>query len=425
MLDTNAVQQLIEQQINKTVNEQIKEVLATNHWMESLENKIINYTKDRIVSKFANSSALPEIVEAVKSSVGELFASGQIPGIEQYVDNSQIQHSIDQAVEQLLQGAVDQLGRDTIWLARIEHLINQAVVQRTVAGLGAIDVKGVINQRVDESLDLIYAKFQENFATAGIIDQATELQLTVLDGMVVVENDLTTRNLHVIESAVVQDLVVKGSINTDNRSWQELAAAVSSKTLENLSTQWKEVLIQQVKESIVQQGINFKSVTVDNDLLISDGHLSSKITNSKLQTVGALSNLTVRGEASIYDTLIVKNNRIGINTQSPEMALSVWDEEVSVIIGKHKSKQAYIGTSRDQGIAIGVNRTPQIEIDAEGLTRIKKLQINLHKLSHDTQAPGWSGTRGDLVFNTNPGPDRVFAWVCLGAHKWQSLKSAE
>jgi hypothetical protein len=425
MLDTNAVQQLIEQQINKTVNEQIKEVLATNNWMESLENKIINYTQDRIVSKFANSSALPEIVEAVKSSVGELFASGQIPGIEQYVDNSQIQHSIDQAVEQLLQGAVDQLGRDTIWLAKIEHLINQAVVQRTVAGLGAIDVKGVINQRVDESLDLIYAKFQENFATAGIIDQATELQLTVLDGMVVVENDLTTRNLHVIESAVVQDLVVKGSINTDNRSWQELAAAVSSKTLENLGTQWKEVLIQQVKESIVQQGINFKNVTVDNDLLISDGHLSSKIINSKLQTVGALSNLTVRGEASIYDTLIVKNNRIGINTQSPEMALSVWDEEVSVIIGKHKSKQAYIGTSRDQGIAIGVNRTPQIEIDSEGLTRIKKLQINLHKLSHDTQAPGWSGTRGDLVFNTNPGPDRVFAWVCLGAHKWQSLKSAE
>ena len=47
------------------------------------------------------------------------------------------------------------------------------------------------------------------------------------------------------------------------------------------------------------------------------------------------------------------------------------------------------------------------------------------KISHDVQVPGWAGTRGDMVFNTNPGPDRVFAWVCLGAHKWQTLKSAE
>ena len=72
-----------------------------------------------------------------------------------------------------------------------------------------------------------------------------------------------------------------------------------------------------------------------------------------------------------------------------------------------------------------MNRLPQIEIDPAGLTRIKKLQVGLHKISHDVQVPGWSGTRGDIVFNSNPGPDRVFAWVCLGAHKWQTLKSAE
>ena len=51
--------------------------------------------------------------------------------------------------------------------------------------------------------------------------------------------------------------------------------------------------------------------------------------------------------------------------------------------------------------------------------------LGLHRISHDSQVPGWSGTRGDLVFNTSPGADRVFAWVCLGAHRWQTLKSAE
>jgi hypothetical protein len=76
-------------------------------------------------------------------------------------------------------------------------------------------------------------------------------------------------------------------------------------------------------------------------------------------------------------------------------------------------------------VAIGVNRKPQIELNINGLTTVKKLQVGLHKISHDVQVPGWAGTRGDIVFNANPGPDRVFAWVCLGAHKWQVLKSAE
>ena len=67
----------------------------------------------------------------------------------------------------------------------------------------------------------------------------------------------------------------------------------------------------------------------------------------------------------------------------------------------------------------------QLTIDADGLTTIKKLQVGLHKISHATQVPGWSGTRGDMVFNASPGSDRVFAWVCLGAYKWQVLKSAE
>ena len=111
----------------------------------------------------------------------------------------------------------------------------------------------------------------------------------------------------------------------------------------------------------------------------------------------------------------------------PKMAPDMvdWEGEFSVVIGKHKLNQAYIGTNRDQSLSLGVNREPQLEINTDGLTTVKKLRVGLHRISHDTQVPGWSGTRGDLVLNTSPGPDRVFAWVCLGAHRWQTLKSAE
>lgn len=425
MLDTNAVQQLIEQQINKTVNEQVKEVLSAKNWMESLEDKIINYTKDRIVGKFANSSALPEIVEAVKSSVSELFASGQIPGIEQYVNDSQIQHSIDQAVEQLIQGAVEQLGRDQIWLARIEHLINQAVVQRTVAGLGAIDIASVIHQRVDENIKNARHNLLTNFSSLGINDQATSCQFTVMDDTTVVENKLTTRDLDVVVSARIKDLAVTGSINTDNRAWDDLAEVISVKTLDKINTEWQNSLVAQVVAQIESNGVSFDHVRVGDTLLVEGNKLSSKITESAIQALGTLRTLSVKGETHLNETVSVLRGRLGINTQEPESALSIWDEEVSLVLGKHKLKQAYIGTNRDQGLVLGVNRLAQLEIGTNGLTTIKKLQVGLHKISHDTQVPGYVGTRGDIVFNSNPGPDRVFAWVCLGSYNWQVLKSAE
>ena len=152
--------------------------------------------------------------------------------------------------------------------------------------------------------------------------------------------------------------------------------------------------------------------------------MSDSITESNIQTTGILQTLNVKGETHLNETFSVVRNRVGVNTEEPEMALSIWDEEVAINIGKHKEKTAYIGTSRTQGIAFGTNRTAHVEITADGLTQIKKLQVGVHRISHDTQVPGYAGTKGDIVFNANP-TTNVFAWVCLGNFKWQPLKSAE
>jgi hypothetical protein len=99
---------------------------------------------------------------------------------------------------------------------------------------------------------------------------------------------------------------------------------------------------------------------------------------------------------------------------------------VSILAGKHKDKSAYIGTGRAQSLTLGVNRTPAIEIDVEGLTAIKKLRIGVHRISHGTEVPNYAGTKGDVVFNANPTiSSNVFAWVCLGSYKWKVLKAVE
>jgi hypothetical protein len=426
MIDTDAITRMVQEQVAKTVKEQVNTVLGADEWLESLEQKILEYTQARILNKFANATAMPEILEAVKDSVSALFAEGYIPGVEQFVDSVVIKRTVDQAVEQFTQTAVEQFSQDPNWQGRVERLINQTVVHETMARLGAIDLGPTIKNHVDEQMKRFTDSVLANFASTGIQDQATRCELTVMDDVVVVENCLTAKSVEAVDSIKVQHLVVTGSINTDNHAWSELASVIGQKTMDQLTTEWNNNLVDQVVKQIQEHGVDFDQVRVAGESVISGNQLTSVITESGLQSVGTLKNLSVRGEAHFNNnTLNVLNKRLGINTDTPEMALSVWDEEVSVVVGKNKSNEAYIGTNRDQSVVIGVNRKPQIELSNTGLTTVKKLQVGLHKISHDVQVPGWAGTRGDIVFNANPGPDRVFAWVCLGAHKWQVLKSAE
>ena len=426
MSDTDAITRMVQEQISKTVNDQVLAVLTDDQWVKSLEDKILQYTQARIVTRFLNSDTAPEIIDAVKDSVTALFAEGNIPGIEKFIDLSLISNTVDQAVEQITLSAVAQFSQDPAWQSRVERMINQTVAQETVARLSAIDLGPTIKQQIDERMEQFTDSILKSFTSTGITDQATKLELTVMDDVVVVENCLTAKSIEAVDSLRVQNLIVTGSINTDNESWNSLIGDIEQKTLAQLTTAWNNNLVEQAITQIQEHGIDFEEVRIGGEKVINGKQLTRAVLDSSLQSVGVLKTLTVSGEAKFNnDTLNVLNKRLGVNTDAPEKALSVWDEEVSIVIGKHKLNQAYVGTNREQGIAIGVNREPQIEINIDGLTRIKQLQVGLHKISHSVQVPGWTGTRGDIVFNANPGADRVFAWVCLGGYKWQTLKSAE
>ena len=426
MAETDSIARMVEQQIAKTVNEQVLAVLTADEWIEPLEQKILQYTQQRILDKFANSTSMPEIVSAVKDSVAKLFDEGKIPGIEQFVDSTVVNTAVSKFMEQFIQSTVHKLSQDQEWQIRVERLINQSVIQETLTRLGAIDLGPTIKHYVDDNMKVFTDSILKNFVSTGIVDQATKCELTVMDDAVVIENSLIANCIEAVDSAKIQNLVVTGSINTDNQAWSALAADISQQTMAQITAQWNQELVQQVVTQIQDQGVEFDNVKVGEEKLIDNGRLAKSVVESNLQSVGTLKTLQVAGETHINNnTVNVLNKRLGVNTDAPEKALSVWDEEVSLVMGKHKLNQAYIGTNRDQGIVLGVNREPQLEINTTGLTTIKQLQVGLHKISHATQVPGWSGNKGDMVFNTNFGTDRVFAWVCLGAYKWQPLRSAE
>lgn len=420
MIDTDAIGKMVREQISITVADRVVELTNDTVWIESLEQKIIKFIQDRIIGKFNNGEAMQELTSTVKNSVQELFLQGQIPGVGQYIDATIIRQAADIAVEQTMASAIVELGKDSVWLEKIERMINQSVVQRTVAGLSSIDVNQVIQQRVDEQLLEI-----KRDLVPGIQDQSSRYELTIRDGNVVVENQLTTKNLEVIGDCILNGgLVIKGTINTDNRSWDTLADNISEKTLGKLTSSFTQGVVDTVTKTIQSDGIDFANVKINGISLIEGNTLAKTVTDTNIQSLGVLKGLKVSGPADINNTLHIVNRRIGINTAEPEMALSLWDEEVSLLAGKAGVNRAYFGTSRLQNLAIGINRQAQIEIDVDGLTTIKKLRVGQHQFAHGAVVPNYTGNKGDIVFNTSFGADKVFAWVCIGGFRWQTLKSA-
>jgi len=426
MLNPIVVDKLIEEQIAKSVDAQVTELFATDAWVNSIENKIVEYAQQRILTKFANSSTLPEIIDAVKLGVTELFANGLVPGVDQYIDPVTIKTAINQAVNDNILTAVRDLENDPEWVRKIENLTIESMVQRVITELSTVDVTDTIRRRIDENMLNLVDSVVKKLQTPGIQNYADQCELTVLDENVVVENKLTAKSIDVVDSVSVRNLAVTGSINTDNQAWNVLSDNITEKTLNKLSNDWRNLLVQQVSEEIQKNGISFDQVKIDGHSLIADGRLAHSIVESSLKSVGVLHDLTVAGEASINDTVSVKKKRLGINTHEPEMALSVWDEEVSILAGKIKDKSAYIGTGRAQSLSIGVNRSSAIEIDVDGVTAVKKLRVGVHRISHGTEVPNYSGTKGDIVFNANPSVNtNVFAWQCLGGFKWKIVRSVE
>lgn len=425
MLDPKVIEQMIQDQVTTMVTDQVMQVFASDSWLEPLETKIIRYTQDHLLRKFSNASAMPEIIEAVKQGVTDLFVNGQIPKLDEFINPATITVAINKAIEDSVQSSIELLYKDTQWLFKVEQMIKQAVVQETIARIGSMDINTTIKERVDENMEKFHETLKQDFSSIGISDQATQNQMTIMDDHTVFENILTAKNLQIADSAQVQNLVVLGSVNTDNPSWQGLTADIGEKVLKQINNEWRNDLVEQVSDTITSNGIDFNRVTIDGELLVDGNQLNSQITQSNIQRVGTLGSLQVSGETHMTETMHVIRKRVGINTEEPEQALSVWDEEVSINLGKYKLNTAYIGTGRAQALSIGTNRTSHIEINADGMTQIKKLRVGVHQISHDTQVPGWSGTKGDIVFNSNFGSDRVFAWICLGQYKWQPLKTAE
>jgi hypothetical protein len=430
MLDAQQLAQIVEQEIRNEARLQVQQAVGQTEWLEDLEQQIIAFVQDRITARFSNIGTLPDLVATVEQKVGDMFANGFVPELDAYVDQDKIRQTVDLAVERFVEQTINNLSIDPQWIAKIETLIAQRTEDRIRANLRDIDLGTKIAQVVLENRQQLADAIKRDFRTAGIVDQARSTQLTVMDDVVVIERETVTHDLTVEHDAVIKgDVLIKGSvgiqgrINTDNQTWQDLSKQVGDVTYDRIKKDFANELIDTVIQS-TKANIDIENITVDGEQLISGNTLGSGITRSGIKKVGTLEDLEVAGTTHLANTLTAQKNRVGINTQEPDSALSVWDEETNIAMGKYSKNSSFIGSNRKQNLVIGVNRQNHIEVDSDGMVTVQQLRIARNRLSWSTEVPGYSGTKGDIVFNTNAN-DGVFAWICLGAFRWQTVRMSQ
>jgi DNA-binding cell septation regulator SpoVG len=287
---------------------------------------------------------------------------------------------------------------------------------------GTIPVTAIDFSKFTFSGDSVKGGIIQNFGSTGIDDQSTACQLTIMDTDTVVENNLLARSLTVKGNTIIEgDLNVTGIMPESSGVFRQIVSTVTN----NVRTSLDQVVFQNyadmVLEDIKTNGLDLNKITVNGQEVISGSNLGNNITFSNLQRIGALQELQVIGESFLGQTAYVSNKRVGINTIEPGQALSVWDQEVEIGMGKQGSNTGIIGTPRSQTLIVSTNGKNNIVLTPDGGTTVNQLTLGGMSITTSDKPPSTNQPRGSLVFNNNPTLGGPLGWVSLGDAKWANF----
>jgi len=261
-----------------------------------------------------------------------------------------------------------------------------------------------------------------NFGSTGIDDRASACQVTVMDDVTVIENNLLTRDLTVKGTTTIEgDLNVTGTVPETSPMYISIVDAatnnVKSTLTRTLFDGFTDTIFQQIKDN----GLDLGKITVNGETVIDGANLGNKISYSNLQKVGTLQELQVEGETLLSQSLYVTRGRVGINTIEPAQALSIWDQEVEVGFSKQTTNTAVFGTPRNQTLVLSSNGKNNVTLTADGATTVNQLNIGAISITSGSVPPTTDQPKGTIVFNENPTLGGPMGWVSLGNARWANF----
>ena len=262
----------------------------------------------------------------------------------------------------------------------------------------------------------------KEFSSTGIDDRSTQVALTILDDITVIENNLLTKDLTVEGSMIINgEFVVNGSVPTESEFYKNLVHNAATGVIQRIDSNLFENYSRTIFNQIRNEGLDLNKITLNNTEVITNNSLGSSITESNLQKVGQLKELQVSGESLLSESLYTSKGRIGINTIEPSAPLAVWDDEIEITVSKRQKDTGSIGTPRQQRLVLFANNKDNIILDADGSTTVSDLRIGPMRFTTSDRPPNYVSEKGHVVWNSNPNIGGPLGWICLGAANWANF----
>jgi hypothetical protein len=257
-----------------------------------------------------------------------------------------------------------------------------------------------------------------NFGSTGIDDKSTVCQVTIMDDITVVENNLLTKDLTVKGTTTIEgNLNVTGSMVESSPMFLQFVNAATNNVRTSLDKTLFDTYATTVFNKIQTDGLDLSKIQLNGKIIIDNNMIANSITVSNLQKVGVLNELQVSGESLFSETLYTTKNRVGINTIQPTQALSLWDQEIEFGIGKQSKDTATLGMPRNQTLVISSNGKNNLTILPDGSIAADTIKIGTVTLTSGSP-PSDNQPAGTIVFNSNPTLGGPLGWVSLGQARW-------
>jgi hypothetical protein len=363
---------------------------------------------------------------------------------------SAITNAVDSAVIKIAKKAAEDLLTERNLSNEIAALVTTEVKSQLDSqsrmavkiAVGQIDTKKIISEAVTQQLSLNIKKYDfpessiphssinwanavfngdmvtggiiRSFQSTGIQDNATDCQLTIVDGVIVAEGHLISKAIQA-DSAKLKHVLVEGELKIAGSLslGDEASRSISKIAQKAVDSNFKGTNIDIGEHSIIS----------DKTSLLNKTTLGGSVTNSNLRRLGLLMDLRVSGDSQLADTMTVtQGHKVGINTDEPTGALSIWDDDAELTVQKTSRRNMYLGSTRPTDVSIGTNNRTQMRLGQEQIDILDPVSIMGIRFSVSNSVPEHEGFPQEIVMVRTARNGQPMFYICLGGNAWEALR---
>ena len=379
-----------------------------------LPDGLIDESVSDMVSDIVIDIMMSRIDSAVSKTLDSLVRDTLLQNLVQDKVFDGMQDYLEKEVRAKASGLVSNTDLGSVISDKIAQFVRDRMSKADLPN-GLIPFSAINTSNMSISANNISPGTIKSFTSTGIEDTANDVELTVMDGMIVVEGKTITNDLSVERTArirnleVQEELRIKGTMVFENPSFSEQVKSLVETRMDH----------ERIKRQIDLLG---RPLTSNGKEVLTENSLGPGIALSNLRKVGNLQDLNVIGKFTAAGTVAAGDGRMGINTEDPAGVLTIWDEEAELTFKKHKNKTMYIGSTRDCDLVFGTNDKVNLALRRDGSASVNKLEIGQLKVSASNSVPEREGTPGEMVIMTDVKPGLPWAYQCMGGKSWTALK---